>query len=147
MLKTGVLCCLVILWTAFIWSNSAKPAVESSGQSLQVLEWVKGTLLSMGFSADVLHVLVRKTAHVLECAVLGGLWSALTAHQWSRDRKFAWILAFALCLMTALTDETIQLCFEGRAGMIVDLWVDLGGIVLGMIATGICFALGKAKRR
>ena len=137
---TILLCLLALLCTAFIWSNSAKPAVESSGQSLQILACVKGLLLSLGFDQEILHTLVRKAAHVTEFALLAGLWTAFAGRMWASDRKFAVVLPFALCLMTAAIDETIQLCFEGRAGMIQDLWVDLIGVAIGMAFAGLVFA-------
>lgn len=142
-----ILLILAILWTGFVWSNSAKPAAESAGQSLQVLTWMKGFLLSLGLSEEILHTLVRKAAHVAEFAVLGGLWMAFAGRKWAADQKFARLLPVTLCLMTALVDETIQLGFEGRAGMIQDLWVDLIGIALGMCSVGLIFAAAKAQRR
>lgn len=144
---TILLCLLAFLWTAFIWSNSAKPAIESAGQSLQILEQVKEVLLSLGLEEESLHTLVRKTAHVVEFAVLGGLWMAFAGRQWTSDRKFACLLPFTLCLLSAVVDETIQLGFEGRAGMIQDLWVDLSGVILGMCFSGFLLAIAKGKRR
>lgn len=146
-MRTILLCLLAILWTAFIWSNSAKPAVESAGQSMLILEQVKGILLSLGFEEAFLHTLVRKSAHVVEFAVLGGLWMTFARRQWPHERKFALILVFATCLMTALIDETIQLAFEGRAGMIQDLWVDLSGVVFAMGLIELMLAWKRAKRR
>lgn len=144
---TLLLCLAVILWTAFIWNNSAKPAVESAGQSLQVLEQLKYILSVLDLDEDVLHFLVRKSAHVLEFAVLGALLAAFTGRQWQTDQKFALLLAFTLGLMTAVIDETIQLAYDGRAGMVQDLWVDLSGVLLGMILAQLIFASVKTKRR
>ena len=147
---TILMCLLAILWTVFIWSNSAKPATESAGQSLQILEQIQGFLLSLGFDQEILHTLVRKAAHVIEFALLSILWTAFAGRQWSHDRKFVLLLPFALCLMTAVIDETIQLGFEGRAGMIQDLWVDLSGVVIGMLCAvcvaRFCKLVGRRKR-
>ena len=143
--ETIFLCLLALLWTIFIWSNSAKPAVESAGQSLQVLEYLKEFLLLLGFDQEVLHTLVRKAAHVAEFTLLASLWTGFAGKMWRTDRKFALLFPFSVCLMTALADETIQLSFEGRAGMIQDLWVDLMGVVIGIVFAGLLFAWKKKR--
>ena len=142
---TILLCLLALACTVFIWSNSAKPAVESAGQSLQILEHIQGFLLSLGLDQEILHTLVRKAAHVAEFALLACLWTGFAGRKWVSDRKMALMFPFSVCLMTALTDETIQLGFEGRAGMIVDLWVDLIGVVMGMVFAGLLFAWKKRR--
>ena len=123
-LKCMFLCSLALLWTAFIWSNSAKSAVESSGQSLQVLDMLEPILMSLGLEWDTLHHLVRKAAHMTEFALLGALWFGGLG----RTRFFP---AITLCFLMALVDETIQLYYPGRSGQITDLWVDLSGVILG----------------
>ena len=143
---TILLCLLALLCTAFIWSNSAKPAVESSGQSLQILAHIQGLLLSLGFDQEILHTLVRKAAHVAEFALLAALWTGFAGRMWRTDRKFALLFPFAACLVTALADETIQLGFEGRAGMIQDLWVDLIGVVLGIAFAGVVAVIFKRTK-
>ena len=126
-IRAILLCGLALLWMAFIWSNSAKSAVVSSGQSLQVLDLLEPFLLSLGLDEDTLHYLVRKAAHMAEFALLGALWAG-------GMRGYRFLLPFILCFLTALVDETIQLYFPGRSGQITDLWVDLAGVALGILA-------------
>ena len=127
---------LAILWTVFIWSNSAKSAVESSGQSLQVLDLLEPILLSLGLEWDTLHHLVRKAAHMIEFALLGALWSGGL-------RRYRFFPPFTLCFLTALIDETIQLGYPGRSGQITDLWVDLSGVVLGFVVSTLLVQLSR----
>ena len=127
-----LLCGLALLWTMFIWSNSAKSAVVSSGQSLQVLDLLEPFLLSLGLDEDTLHYLVRKAAHMAEFALLGAFWAG-----GMRGWGCRFFPPFTLCFLTALVDETIQLYFPGRSGQITDLWVDLAGVALGILAAAL----------
>lgn len=36
-------------------------------------------------------------------------------------------------MLTALTDETIQLFYDGRGSLVTDVWIDFSGVVMGMI--------------
>ena len=49
-------------------------------------------------------------------------------------------------LLAAVIDETIQLFVEGRAGMIVDVWIDLGGVVFGSLLMLGFYALYRRKK-
>ena len=57
-------------------------------------------------------------------------------------RKGDLILLF-LCLLTALTDETIQLFVPGRSGELRDVWIDFAGGVLGCGVAGMVHAVRK----
>ena len=37
-------------------------------------------------------------------------------------------------LLTALTDETIQLFVPGRSGQVTDIWIDFSGVMTGLLA-------------
>ena len=36
-------------------------------------------------------------------------------------------------LLTALTDETIQLFVPGRSGQVTDIWIDFFGVMTGLL--------------
>ena len=122
-----------VLWLGFIWGNSLQPAAVSSQQSGAVLGGLSA-LLEMLHLPDVLTMhLVRKLAHMTEYAILAVL--AMQICQWgSRSVWGRMWNSGCLCLAAALVDETIQLFVEGRSGQISDLWVDLGGAALGILA-------------
>ncbi len=37
-------------------------------------------------------------------------------------------------LLTALTDETIQLFVPGRSGQVTDVWIDFSGVLTGLLS-------------
>lgn len=120
---------VILLILLFIWGNSLLPAVDSKGLSSHVKDLINlllGRIFGLGGMQG--DGLVRKLAHALEFAALGtavGIWL------YGRiGRYFAYILL--LGLLSALIDETLQLYSNGRAGMIQDVWLDLGGFVLGV---------------
>lgn len=53
---------------------------------------------------------------------------AVTGHAW---RFISWPALAGL--LTALTDETIQLFSGGRSSQVTDIWIDFGGVVTGMV--------------
>ena len=74
---------------------------------------------------------IRKAAHFSEYFAIGGLlMSCAYGFDRLRPQRFGVRVLFA-GMLTALIDETIQLFSEGRAGMIADVWIDMGGVVCG----------------
>lgn len=82
---------------------------------------------------------LRKMAHAAEFAALG---VELTVLLRVLLRKEGSLLL--LCGVTvALTDETIQLFVSGRAGLVKDVWIDMGGFCLGIFAVWLVRRLRK----
>ena len=80
---------------------------------------------------DTLQVLVRKTAHVLEFTVLGGLWYGY----FLCTRLSFWkrlYLPFGISVLYALSDEVHQYFVPGRAARMYDVGFDTIGIILGI---------------
>lgn len=128
------------LMTAFIFWNSSKPAVESTTDS-NMFVGLFGLLLSrFGVKAElgILVAIVRKSAHITEFAIHAVLLSGCFTGKFRK--RIIYILFFGL--LTACTDEFIQLFSEGRAGLVTDIFIDFGGTVMG---TGI-FGLFRKKR-
>ena len=81
--------------------------------------------------------LVRKAAHFTEYAGLGFLLAMNTGagmvpvFSLTRIAKANFTAAFCLPFI----DETIQLFVEGRSGQITDVWLDMAGIVTGIMVT------------
>ena len=137
----------VIVCTLFIWYNSNMSAVASSGLSRRVLAHLKPVLDYFQIPASIQHRLIRKAGHVAEYVLLGALWTAFLLNIRPR-RVFSRLLAVGgLCLLTALVDETIQLFSPGRGGMILDVWLDLAGACLGILAAAAIRGLYRAVRR
>ena len=121
--------------TAFIFWNSARPAAESAQSSGRIVAIVTRVLSYFGVYAnyDTMQKIVRKAAHIAEFVVQSVLISGSFSGKYRK--RIVYILFFGL--LTACTDEYIQLFSDGRAGLIGDVFIDFSGTVLGMSACGI----------
>ena len=118
---------LVVVLTAVIFVNSSLPATESGKLSGFVAQFVAqlSQLLDIGLKGDVEHT-IRKLAHFLEFACLGLLWcKTFASFRVSNRTSTGYILL--LCLLTAVTDEYIQLFSLGREGRVMDVLLDFSG--------------------
>ena len=115
-----------IAFIIFIFSNSMQVATESARQSADVLHYLQ-EFLGTGWLTD--HI-VRKAAHFSEFALLG-----ILGVQCMRQYTGRCMLPTLFTgLLTALTDETIQLLVEGRSGQVSDVWIDFAGCCCGAMA-------------
>ena len=118
---------LVVVLTAVIFVNSSLPATESGKLSGFVAQFVAqlSQLLDIELKGDVEHT-IRKLAHFLEFACLGLLWCKnFASFRVSNRTSTGYILL--LCLLTAVTDEYIQLFSLGREGKVMDVLLDFSG--------------------
>lgn len=118
---------LVVVLTAVIFVNSSLPATESGKLSGFVAQFVAqlSQLLDITLKGDVEHT-IRKLAHFLEFACLGLLWcKTFASFRVSNRTSTGYILL--LCLLTAVTDEYIQLFSLGREGRVMDVLLDFSG--------------------
>ena len=118
---------LLVVLTAVIFVNSSLPATESGKLSGFVAQFVAqlSQLLDIELKGDVEHT-IRKLAHFLEFACLGLLWcKTFASFRVSNRASTGYILL--LCLLTAVTDEYIQLFSLGREGKVMDVLLDFSG--------------------
>ena len=118
---------LVVVLTAVIFVNSSLPAPESGKLSGFAAQFVVqlSQLLDIELKGDVEHT-IRKLAHFLEFACLGLLWcKTFASFRVSNRTSTGYILL--LCLLTAVTDEYIQLFSLGREGKVMDVLLDFSG--------------------
>lgn len=105
----------VILWAAVILSASNDSfSVSHSGG------WIRRI-----FGRDLpypVHVAIRKTAHLLEYAILGAL-------AWRADRRIT--IAVGIAALVAITDETHQSFTVSRTGSPWDVGLDVIGATIG----------------
>ena len=131
---------LIILNLCFIWGNSLLPGEMSGALS----DWVKD-LLSRLIPGDEMPSsgggLLRKIAHFTEFAALGLLLSRffglLKKHRG---------LAFLCGGLTACIDETIQIFVPDRGPGILDVGIDICGVLAGMMLLQIGNELWKKKQ-
>lgn len=128
---------------AFIFSNSMEVAQASTVSSGRVLGWMQQTLDGMGLeglSQRLTMHFVRKLAHFLEYTLEGFL-LVLCLRVYTRRylRYLSWPMLAGL--LTALTDETIQLFSAGRSSQVQDVWLDFLGVAAGIAAALLLLAL------
>ena len=120
----------------FIFSNSLQIAEVSESSSGRVLGLMQGVLRRLGLpgAADRLTMhIVRKLAHFSEY-MLEGFLLMLCLRVYTRHffKHVSWPILGGL--LTALTDETIQLFVPGRSGQVTDIWIDFSGVMTGLLA-------------
>lgn len=119
----------------FIFSNSLQIADVSERASGRVLGMMQSVLRHLGLSgaADRLTMhIVRKLAHFCEY-MLEGFLLMLCLRVYTRHffKHVSWPMLGGL--LTALTDETIQLFVPGRSGQVTDVWIDFSGVMTGLV--------------
>jgi VanZ family protein len=92
----------------------------------------------LGTDLGVWDTILRKCAHVTEYAILG----ALLLRALGRE-----LPAFALGLGYAITDEIHQHFVQGRHGAPLDVAIDAGGLMLGILILRSATARASLERR
>lgn len=120
---------LLIIWmiVIFVFSQMDDSISEALSQSAtSFLLNLKNLLLIKEFDPYI-----RKIAHVFEYFILGGL-----AYNYFRfifnDRK-VYIYSFILSFIYACSDEIHQLFIQGRAGQMVDVFIDMIGVFIILV--------------
>lgn len=124
---------LLLFWMIVIFYYSAQPAAESS----ELSEGVVAGLQKMGkdifilerlLSWEELETFVRKTAHVMEYAILGGL-VFFNIKNWLINKKntFYLFLGTTICALYAASDELHQYFVPGRSCQLSDVLLDTIG--------------------
>lgn len=138
----------VLLWMVLLFLFSAQEAGASSRLSGGLLHWVYGILTRIGpemeWNRDVLHILLRKSAHFTVYAVLGFLVQR-ALHRSGVSHRRSWWIALLFCFLYAASDEVHQCFVAGRAGQLADIFLDSVGSCFG-IGTWRSFARKVAHR-
>ena len=114
---------IVAIVLAMIWIQSLLPAQISAQESGWFTEHIVRPIAEwLGIEKISTHI-VRKLAHAFEYLVLGLLTMAL----W----KGSTIRSLQMCFAAAFLDETFQL-LSNRGSQVIDVWIDLGGTVVGV---------------
>ena len=127
----------------FIFSNSMAVAQVSSASSGRVLTLLQGALRRLGHPALAQRLtqhVVRKMAHFCEY-MLEGFLLMLCMRVYSRHPLGHITVPMLGGVLTALTDETIQLYSPGRSSQVTDVWLDSVGVLAGILAALVLMAL------
>lgn len=128
-----------ILWTAvtilyllFIFSRSMKNAVDSSKESMTVVEILQRFMDTIGLGIPISEHVVRKCAHFGEYGVLGFLLvNTVRAYGVYLEHLF-WMVP-VLGGFSAAADESLQLFQNGRSAQLGDVLLDFCGVLAGSI--------------
>jgi VanZ family protein len=101
----------VFLWMGVIFAFSCLPTIPTSF----VIWW---------------DVLIKKTAHVTEFAILFVLLYRAFFHSFKNKNIINWTVL--LCFLYAFSDEFHQRFTPGRTSTLRDVFIDLAGILLGL---------------
>ena len=119
---------LCAVWMSVIFAMSAMPGDVSGAQSGMIVRLIEGVLLLLPGGADIpqdiVHLIVRKGAHMAEYAVLFALYRR--ALRLSGARRPG-VLALVLCAAYAATDEMHQGFVAGRGPSAMDVVIDTAG--------------------
>ena len=145
--RSTIFLILVIVLTAFIFSNSMQDAQASSEQSGTVVALLARIAAGLGvaFSEGTAVTVVRKGAHVAEFFLLGLCWGGVFLAQGTRFLGKVIYVLFA-GLLTACCDELIQMFSDGRGSMVSDVFVDFSGVVLAAVLCLLIACLRDRKR-
>ena len=138
----------VIIWMIFIFYMSGKTGQESSGQSGKISLFITNLLekvrqdspQEMQKLQDILELVIRKTAHMTEYAILFLLsYLATVKISMSQSRFYNRSIAVLISLLYACSDEMHQLLVPGRSGKMIDVGIDMAGVLIVLI----CMILSK----
>jgi len=127
---------LLTLLAAFVFS--ALPQTVSGQQSA----WLKD-FLSRLTGLEWNELLLRKLAHLMEYTLIGLFaGAALIQLDWQlSDAVRLWVVG----LLAAFLDETIQV-FSGRGPAILDVWIDVAGVLIGTCLVLLPFGIRHGKK-
>lgn len=137
-----------LVWMGLIFMMSAMPGDVSGAQSGALLELLLSVFARVfpflaAVSPDMLHLLLRKGAHMAAYAVLALLNArALFLNGSGRPYLFSWILAAAY----AASDEFHQGFVAGRGPSVLDVMIDLAGAAAALIVLRVFIRYRKAGK-
>ena len=138
----------VVIWMIFIFYMSGKTGQESSGQSGKISLFITNLLekvrqdpaQEMKNLQDILELVIRKAAHMSEYAILFLLsYLAMVKISMSQSRFYNRSIAVLISLLYACSDEMHQLLVPGRSGRMIDVGIDMAGVLIVLI----CMILSK----
>ena len=149
-IKKYVFIAVVCLTVLFIWSNSLKLGDDSMDDSNGIKELLLSMFSYFGINLENTFLMnnIRKLGHFAEYFILGAeLMSYKFTYLKNGINSAINVLFFGT--FVAFVDESIQLIPAlGRSAEVVDVWIDLFGILTGFVAIFLArFVFKKIKMR
>lgn len=131
---------LVVFVLSIIFGFSNEVGVQSASTSSKVLDSILGIISGL-YNYDIkaaldirtytiFHDLVRKAAHIFIYMVLSMSFLYLFT-SWSKKNHYRNTLIASL--LVAISDEIHQLFILGRSGKVLDIFVDMTGVCIGLL--------------
>ncbi len=144
---------LLFLVLFFIFGNSLLNGEQSIGLSDPITDLLarlvvdpQAPIAEQTAAVHRLSKLVRKTAHATEFCMLAVTGCLLLAVVWRLSVRAFFPYLWLFGVLTALTDETIQL-HTGRTSSVTDVWIDFSGFTVGLCLTALLLHRMRKRRR
>jgi VanZ family protein len=136
---------LIWLVVIFAGSTSVMSAENTSRYIVPFLIWLKPGISPK--TIWIILVVTRKCAHVIEYTILALLlWRALRSVPTLHTRSVMIFSAVLLgCALFAASDEFHQTFVKSRTPSVRDVFLDVGGALLGLLI-GVSFARSHSKK-
>jgi VanZ family protein len=137
----------VLVWMALIFSASAdRQSYRHSSLFFEpLMRWLFPTMPAA--TVEEIHHLFRKTCHLTEYALLGGLfWRAIRRPVKQDRRPWRWDeagLALAVVFAYAASDEFHQIFVPNRTALVSDVLIDTTGGAAGLLLLWLWQKLSK----
>lgn len=116
---------LIIIWLIVIFVFSNQNGLDSTNLTNGILE-----RYLFFINNDFIFILIRKMAHITEYLILGILIINFI-NEFKIDNKI--IISIFICFILASLDEFHQLFVVGRTGKLLDVFIDMIGVFLGIL--------------
>jgi len=134
----------VLIWMLliFIGSTDLMSAEQTSRIIGPFLRWIKPDISAQAIAQ--VQLIVRKSAHVTEYAILAALlWRALRlGTMWRLKMSISFVLVSVSCALFAVSDEFHQSFVPSRTASPQDVMIDICGALLGL---GICSVFARRR--
>ena len=156
-MKNKTIAVLLLIWlvavAALIFWFSSKNGEESGDMSQNLTDEIFNFLARDEELGHKLHRFVRKSAHILEYALLGAsgciflFFIADAGFFRLRSRRLLALCAWGGATLYAVTDEIHQIFVPGRGPSVTDVMIDALGALVGVAAVVyICRFILKGKK-
>ena len=129
---TAIIILLLFAWMGIMVYLSNQPGLEAMPflQKLKLLPDISDKDLS-----DDLEYIVRKSAHLVEYAILYILVYFAASRAFFKKNELrlakALLVGLILCFLFAISDEAHQFFVPSRDGRISDIFIDMFGVLIG----------------
>lgn len=124
---------LVVAWMIVIFLFSNQDATNSTEMTVGLLDRIL-SFLHLENLEEIINILfmpVRKMAHYIIYLILGLLVLNLIK-EFDLSLKEMIIASLIICIMYAVSDEIHQIFVPGRAGKLIDVFIDTLGSISGI---------------